>query len=62
MNLNNIKLPKMVTNPDLPIGVYEKMTHYDDIDSVYASNLIKQLITRYANTTYIDQELNTKTL
>ena len=25
MNLNNIKLPKMVTNPDLPIGVYEKM-------------------------------------
>ncbi len=25
MNLNNIKLPQMVTNPPLPIGVYDKM-------------------------------------
>ena len=25
MNLNNIKLPKMVTNPPLPNSVYEKM-------------------------------------
>ena len=25
MNLNNIKLPKMFTNPPLPYSVYEKM-------------------------------------
>ena len=25
MNLNNIKLPKMITNPPLPYSVYEKM-------------------------------------
>ena len=27
------------------LGAYEKLMYYDDIDSVYASNLIKQLIT-----------------
>lgn len=32
MNLNNIKLPKMVTNPDLPIGVYEKMREQEQHD------------------------------
>ena len=39
------------------MGKYEKMSHYDDIDSIYASNLIKHLITRYANTAYIDEYL-----
>ena len=26
------------------IGEYEKMSSYDDVDSVYASNLMKQVI------------------
>ena len=43
------------------MGEYEKMTHYDDIDSIYASNLIKQLTIRYANTIYIDEYLKDNT-
>ena len=39
------------------MGTYEQMESYEDIDSIYASNLWKQMITRYANTEYIDNEL-----
>jgi len=42
------------------MGEYQKLTYYDDIDSVYASNLVKQLITRYANTKYIDTALQSQ--
>lgn len=40
------------------IGDYEAMYSYDDIDSVYASNLFKQVILKYANTDYIDEYLS----
>ena len=43
------------------MGEYEKMSSYDDIDSIYASNLLKQMITRYANTKYIDEYLENNT-
>lgn len=43
------------------LGEYKKMNSYDDIDSIYASNLFKQSILRYGNWDYIDQELSTKT-
>lgn len=39
------------------IGEYEQQNYYDDIDSVYFSNLFKQMITRYANIEYIDAYL-----
>lgn len=39
------------------IGEYEQQNYYDDIDSVYYSNLFKQMITRYANIDYIDSYL-----
>lgn len=40
------------------IGDYEKMYSYDDVDSVYATNLFKQVILKYANTDYIDEYLS----
>lgn len=43
------------------IGEYEKMVSYDDIDSVYASNLMKQVVLRYTDLNYIDTELTTST-
>ena len=43
------------------IGEYEKMDSYDDIDSVYASNLMKNMIIKEANLEYIDNYLNTHT-
>ena len=43
------------------IGEYEQHNYYDDIDSVYYSNLFKQMITRYANIDYIDTYLTTNT-
>ena len=43
------------------IGEYEQHNYYDDIDSVYYSNLFKQMITRYANIDYIDTYLTTHT-
>ncbi len=39
------------------IGKYEAMENYDDIDSVYASNLFKKTLLRYGNTDYIDSYL-----
>ena len=42
-------------------GEYEKMNSYDDIDSVYASNLMKQVIIKYSNLNYIDSKLNDNT-
>lgn len=39
------------------MGEYEQMTSYDDIDSVYAANLWKQMINRYGNTKNIDSYL-----
>ena len=41
------------------MGEYEKMSSFDDVDSVYAINLYKQLVLRYANMDYIDNYLNT---
>lgn len=43
------------------MGEYDKMFYYDDIDSVYASNILKNMITRYANTNYIDVYLQNNT-
>lgn len=43
------------------IGEYEQQNYYDDIDSVYYSNLFKQMITRYANIDYIDDFLTENT-
>ena len=42
------------------IGQYEALATYDDIDSVYASNLYKQLLIRYANNDYIDDYLQSR--
>lgn len=39
------------------MGEYEQQNYYDDIDSIYYSNLFKQMITRYANIDYIDNYL-----
>lgn len=39
------------------MGEYERLYIYDDIDSIYASNLYKQMLTRYANMEYIDTYL-----
>ena len=43
------------------IGEYEKMSSYDDVDSVYASNLMKQVIIKYADLNYIDTQLKNNT-
>ena len=43
------------------IGEYQQQNYYDDIDSVYYSNLFKQMITRYANIDYIDSYLSSHT-
>lgn len=43
------------------VGEYEKMDSYDDVDSVYASNLMKNLILKEANLEYIDDYLNSHT-
>ena len=43
------------------IGEYQTMSAYDDIDSVYASNLFKQSLLRYGNMDYIDSYLSTHT-
>ena len=43
------------------IGEYEKMRNYDDVDSVYASNLLKRVIERYANFQKIDEHLASNT-
>lgn len=43
------------------IGEYETMTSYDDIDSVYASNLLKRILVRYSNLDYIDSYLSDHT-
>lgn len=39
-------------------GELEQQVYYDDIDSVYATNLFKQMVTRYSNTNYIDNYLS----
>ena len=38
------------------MGEFENFYIYDDIDSIYASNLYKQMLSRYANFDYIDQQ------
>ena len=43
------------------IGDYQTMSAYDDIDSVYASNLFKQSLLRYGNMDYIDSYLSSHT-
>ncbi len=43
------------------IGEYETLTTYDDVDSVYASNLYKQLLVRAMDTDYVDTHLLTNT-
>ncbi len=43
------------------LGEYEKMSNYDDIDSIYAANLYKQVVLRYVNLTYVDSVLNDNT-
>ena len=39
------------------LGELEQQNKYDDIDSVYYSNLYKQMLVRYANITLIDSYL-----
>ena len=39
------------------LGEYEQQNKYDDIDSVYYSNLYKQMVTRYADMSIIDTYL-----
>ena len=48
-----------ITLPSL--GEYEQQNYYDDIDSVYYSNLYKQMFTRYANIDYIEEYLTNNT-
>lgn len=48
----------MVYQNLVPImGEYEKMYTYDDVDSVYAANLFKKVITDYSNLDNIDLAL-----
>ena len=47
-----------VTVPTM--GEYEKIYIYDDIDSVYASNIFKQMLTHYGYIPYIDSNLSTR--
>ncbi len=42
------------------IGEYEKLETFDDIDSVYATNMIKQALLRYGDFNYIEAYLNNK--
>lgn len=39
------------------VGEYEKLETYDDIDSVYAANMIKQALLKYGNFDYISANL-----
>lgn len=39
------------------VGEYEKLETFDDVDSVYAANMIKQMLVRYGNFEYIDTKL-----
>ena len=41
------------------LGEYERMSSYDDVDSVYATNLFKQSLLRYGNMDYITSYLFT---
>ena len=43
------------------LGELEQQNRYDDIDSVYYSNIYKKLINRYANTSLIDTYLTDST-
>lgn len=43
------------------IGEYETMNNYDDVDSVYASNLFKENLLRYGNMDYISSYLSSNT-
>lgn len=43
------------------LGEYKKMNSYDDIDSIYVSNLYKQSLLRYGNLDYIDLYLASNT-
>ncbi len=52
----------LVYRATIPLmGEYEQQNYYDDIDSVYYSNLFKQIVTRYANIDYIDEYLKNNT-
>ena len=42
------------------LGEYESIYIYDDIDSIYASDLYKQMLTRYGNLYYVEEQLKTK--
>ena len=43
------------------LGEYERMSSYDDVDSVYAINLFKQSLLRYGNMDYITSYLTNHT-
>ena len=43
------------------LGEYERMSSYDDVDSVYATNLFKQSLLRYGNMDYITSYLTNHT-
>lgn len=43
------------------LGEYEMMSSYDDVDSVYATNLFKQSLLRYGNMDYISNYLISNT-
>ncbi len=43
------------------IGQYERMQKFDDIDSVYAADMMKKMIENYIDFTVIDQKLQNAT-
>ena len=43
------------------IGQYEKLQNFDDIDSVYAVDMMKRMITNYVDFTVVDEKLQKAT-
>ena len=43
------------------MGQYEKMQNFDDIDSVYAADMMKRMITNYVDFSIVDEKLQDAT-
>ena len=43
------------------MGQYEKMQNFDDIDSVYAADMMKRMITNYVDFSIVDEKLQNAT-
>ncbi len=43
------------------IGKYEELSHFDDLDSVYAANMVRKMVTNYLSFEQIDSLLSTAT-